>query len=108
MTVTRSVVPGEWYAVLGDDVVVLLPPAAKDRVAAVWERVDEGAGFDEVLDALISRGLRDLPGVRPGQQRRRRREGRDPRRRRGPSSSTDDGPVTIERSAQTPPGSSGT
>ena len=61
MTTSRTVVPGEWYAVLGDDVVVLLPPAAKDRVAATWERVDEGAGFDEVLDALISRGLRDLP-----------------------------------------------
>ncbi len=62
MTVSRSVVPGEWYAVLGDDVVVLLPPAAKARVAGVWERVDEGAGFDEVLDALVSGGLRELPG----------------------------------------------
>ena len=28
MTTTRSVVHGEWYAVLGDEVVVLLPPAA--------------------------------------------------------------------------------
>ena len=62
MTVSRSVVPGEWYAVLGDDVVVLLPPAAKARVAGVWELVDEGAGFDEVLDGLISGGLRELPG----------------------------------------------
>ncbi len=62
MTVNRCVVPGEWYAVLGDEVVVLLPPAAKARVAGVWERVDEGAGFDEVLDALISGGLRELPG----------------------------------------------
>src|SRR4051794_10937849 len=62
VTVSRSVVSGEWYAVLGDDVVVLLPPAAKARVAGVWERVDEGAGFDEVLDALVSGGLRELPG----------------------------------------------
>ena len=62
MTVSRSVVPGEWYAVLGDEVVVLLPPTAKARVAGVWERVDEGAGFDEVLDALVSGGLRELPG----------------------------------------------
>ena len=62
MTVSRSVVPGEWYAVLGDEVVVLLPPAAKTRVAGVWERVDAGAGFDEVLDALVSGGLRELPG----------------------------------------------
>ncbi len=62
MTVSRSVTPGEWYAVLGDEVVVLLPPAAKARVAGVWELVDEGAGFDEVLDGLISGGLRELPG----------------------------------------------
>lgn len=62
MTVTRSVVPGEWYGVLGDSLLVLLPPAAKSRVASVWERVDDGAGFDEVLDSLISGGLRELPG----------------------------------------------
>lgn len=62
MTTTRSVVHGEWYAVLGDEVVVLLPPAAKARVAGVWERVDAGACFDEVLDALVSGGLRGLPG----------------------------------------------
>ncbi len=62
MTVSRSVTPGDWYAVLGDDVAVLLPPAAKSRVAGLWERVDAGAGFDEVLDALISGGLRELPG----------------------------------------------
>jgi hypothetical protein len=60
-TVSRSVTPGDWYGVLGDDVLVLLPPAAKARVAALWETVDEGAGFDEVLDALISNGLRELP-----------------------------------------------
>jgi hypothetical protein len=60
--VRRSVVPGDWYGVLGERVVVLLPPAAKSRVAALWERVDEGAGFDEVLDAVISGGLRELPG----------------------------------------------
>jgi hypothetical protein len=62
VTVSRSVVPGDWYGVLGEDVAVLLPPGAKARVAALWERVDEGAGFDEVLDALISGGLRELPG----------------------------------------------
>jgi hypothetical protein len=62
VTVSRSVVPGEWYGVLGDDVAVLLPPGAKARVAGLWERIDEGAGFDEVLDALISGGLRELPG----------------------------------------------
>ena len=61
MTVTRTVVPGEWYGVLGASVIVLLPPAAKSRVAGLWETVDDGAGFDEVLDALISGGLRELP-----------------------------------------------
>jgi len=61
VSVTRSVVPGEWYGVLGDRVIVLLPPAAKARVAGLWETVDDGAGFDEVLDAVISGGLRDLP-----------------------------------------------
>ena len=28
----------------------------------LWELVDDGAGFDETLDALISAGLRELPG----------------------------------------------
>jgi hypothetical protein len=62
VTGSRFVVPGSWYGVLGNDIAVLLPPAAKPRVARLWERVDEGAGFDEVLDALISDGLRELPG----------------------------------------------
>ena len=83
MTVSRSVVPGEWYAVLGDEVVVLLPPAAKARVAGVWELVDEGAGFDEVLDGLISGGLRELPGFVLVSESARRRQARDPWRRRG-------------------------
>ena len=41
---------------------MLLPPAEKARVPAVWALVDDGAGFDEVLDALIADGLRDLTG----------------------------------------------
>ena len=31
-------------------------------MAGIWELVDGGADFDEVLDALIASGLRDLPG----------------------------------------------
>lgn len=54
--------PGAWFAVLGEHAVVVLPPSEKARVAAVWELVDDGAGFDETLDALITSGLRDLPG----------------------------------------------
>jgi hypothetical protein len=61
MSVSRTVVPGDWYGVLGASVIVLLPPSAKARVASLWETVDDGAGFDEVLDALISGGLRELP-----------------------------------------------
>lgn len=53
---------GEWFGIFGANAVVVLPPSEKARVAAVWELVDDGAGFDETLDALISSGLRDLPG----------------------------------------------
>ena len=62
MTPIRHVVPGSWYAVLGSGAVVLLPPGEKKRVPAVWALVDGGAGFDEVLDALITDGLRELSG----------------------------------------------
>lgn len=98
MTVSRTVVPGDWYGVLGDDVIVLLPPEAKSRVAALWETVDEGAGFDEVLDALISGGLRGLPGfvLVSG-------EGRDVKvviRGAGEAElSTKEGPVTVSAAA---------
>lgn len=54
--------PGRWYGVFGPRATVLLPPTERPRVAALWELVDEGAGFDETLDALISGGLRDLTG----------------------------------------------
>jgi hypothetical protein len=48
--------------VFGEHATVVLPPTEKARVAAIWALVDDGAGFDEVLDALISDGLRELPG----------------------------------------------
>src|SRR4051794_3699684 len=100
VSVTRTVVPGDWYGVLGTSVVVLLPPAAKSRVAGLWETVDEGAGFDEVLDAVISGGLRELPGfvLVSG-------EGSDVKvviRGAGRAElSTADGPVTVAGSADT-------
>ena len=100
MSVTRTVVPGDWYGVLGASVIVLLPPAAKSRVAGLWETVDDGAGFDEVLDALISNGLRGLPGfvLVSG-------EGRDVKvviRGAGRAElSTSDGPVTVSASVDT-------
>ena len=58
----KSYRPGSWFGVFGAHATVLLPPSEKSRVAALWELVDGGAGFDEVLDALIASGLRDLPG----------------------------------------------
>lgn len=58
----RSYRPGPWFGILGTHATVLLPPSEKDRVASLWELVDTGAGFDEVLDALIAGGLRELPG----------------------------------------------
>jgi hypothetical protein len=53
---------GEWFGIFGPSATVVLPPTEKDRVARLWELVDDGAGFDETLDALISSGLRELPG----------------------------------------------
>lgn len=61
-TALRGYRPGEWFAVLGEHAVVLLPPSEKSRVGDLWALLDDGAGFDVVLDALISTGLRDLPG----------------------------------------------
>uniref|UniRef100_UPI000B07E730 hypothetical protein n=1 Tax=Nocardioides jensenii TaxID=1843 RepID=UPI000B07E730 len=58
----RSYRPGGWYSIFGDHASVLLPPSEKARVGALWELVDGGAGFDELLDALIASGLRSLPG----------------------------------------------
>jgi pSer/pThr/pTyr-binding forkhead associated (FHA) protein len=53
---------GDWFGIFGPRATVVLPPSQKARVAALWELVDDGAGFDETLDALISTGLRELPG----------------------------------------------
>jgi hypothetical protein len=53
---------GDWFGIFGTRATVVLPPTEKARVAALWELVDDGAGFDETLDALIAGGLRDLPG----------------------------------------------
>ncbi|MEJ7795169.1 MAG: FHA domain-containing protein [Nocardioides sp.] len=61
-TAARSYRPGQWFGIFGERAVVLLPPSQKARVGTLWALVDDGAGFDVVLDALISEGLRDLPG----------------------------------------------
>lgn len=58
----RQLSAGEWYAVLGDRVTLLLPGDERGRVAGLWELVDAGADFDEVLDGLLAGGIRTLTG----------------------------------------------
>jgi len=62
VTAARSYRPGQWFGIFGEHAEVLLPPSEKARVGILWALIDDGAGFDVVLDALISEGLRDLPG----------------------------------------------
>ena len=74
-------------------------------MAALWELVDDGAGFDVTLDALISGGLRELPALRARQHRRGRDQGRAPRAgpRRVPGRRRDG---RSSRAPAPPPGSS--
>lgn len=58
----RQLSAGQWYAVLGDRVSLLLPADERPRVAGLWELVDAGADFDEVLDGLLAGGIRTLTG----------------------------------------------
>lgn len=51
---------GDWYAVVGEHVTVLLPSGHRDRVAGLWELADSGASADALLDALLERGLSSL------------------------------------------------
>lgn len=53
---------GDWFAVFGAHVTVLLPASQKDQVVALWALVDGGAVFDEVLDGLLASGLSRIPG----------------------------------------------
>ena len=57
-----SYTPGNWFGIVGENATVLLPPSEKARAGSLWALVDDGGGFDEVLDALVSSGLRTLPG----------------------------------------------
>jgi hypothetical protein len=51
---------GDWYAVVGDQVTVLLPGGQRGRVAGLWELADSGAGAEAMLDALLADGLSTL------------------------------------------------
>lgn len=59
----RQLSAGGWYAVLGDRVTLLLPGEERARIAGLWELVDDGADFDEVLDGVLSDGIRTLTGL---------------------------------------------
>ncbi|WP_322921121.1 FHA domain-containing protein [Nocardioides renjunii] len=51
---------GDWYAVVGERVTVILPGSRRDRVAGLWDLADSGADADAVLDALLAGGLSSL------------------------------------------------
>lgn len=59
---TWSYQPGDWFGVFGPDTTLLLPGSEKSRVVGLWELIDGGAGFDQVLDGLVASGLSSLPG----------------------------------------------
>ncbi|GAA4378938.1 FHA domain-containing protein [Nocardioides caricicola] len=52
---------GEWLGVFGADTAVVLPPSEKSQAAVLWELVDGGAGYEQILDVLLSSGLRAVP-----------------------------------------------
>ena len=54
--------PGAWLGVVGSPTTLLLPESEKPRIARLWSLIDDGAAFDEVLDALLQEGLAGLPG----------------------------------------------
>ncbi|PKH43670.1 hypothetical protein SAMN05192575_104142 [Nocardioides alpinus] len=60
MSAEARFAPGDWYAVVGDHVTVLLPGSQRGRVAELWDLADTGATADAVLDALLAGGLSSL------------------------------------------------
>ena len=60
MSTEARFAPGDWYAVVGDRVTVLLPGSQRGRVAPLWDLADSGAAADALLDALLVGGLSSL------------------------------------------------
>ncbi|MCW2738767.1 FHA domain-containing protein [Nocardioides sp.] len=60
MSAAARFAAGDWYAVVGEHVTVLLPTSQRARVAALWDLADAGADADAVLDALLADGLSSL------------------------------------------------
>jgi len=52
---------GEWLGIFGANTAVVLPPSEKSQAAVLWELVDGGAGFEQILDVLLASGLRAVP-----------------------------------------------
>ena len=72
MSAERRFATGNWYAVVGDHVSVMLPGSERARVAPLWELADSGASADALLDALLAGGLAALPSFAfVGDERRR-------------------------------------
>ncbi len=61
MSAERRFATGNWYAVVGDDVSVMLPGSERARVAPLWKLADSGASADAILDALLAGGLAAMP-----------------------------------------------
>lgn len=53
---------GDWFGIFGPHITLLLPATERSRVTGLWELVDDGAAFDQVLDGLLSSGLSALSG----------------------------------------------
>lgn len=52
---------GDWLGVFGANTAVVLPPSEKSQAAVLWELVDGGAGYEQILDVLLASGLRAVP-----------------------------------------------
>ncbi|WP_243058926.1 FHA domain-containing protein [Nocardioides sp. SR21] len=52
---------GDWLGVFGANSAVVLPPSEKSQAAVLWELVDGGAGYEQILDVLLASGLRAVP-----------------------------------------------
>ncbi len=63
MSTEARFAPGDWYAVVGDRVTVLLPGSQRGRVAGLWDLADSGADADGLLDALLADGLSSIDHV---------------------------------------------
>lgn len=56
----RRFAPGDWYAVVGEDVTVLLPATERTRAASLWQLADAGTGAEDLLEEIVAGGLRGL------------------------------------------------